>query len=33
VNVFNLLDRAHYEIFGGTILRRYATAALSYELR
>ncbi len=33
LNVFNLLDRPHYEIFGGTILRRYATAALSYELR
>ncbi|GBD04594.1 Colicin I receptor [bacterium HR20] len=33
LNIFNLLDRAHYEIFGGTILRRYATAALSYELR
>ncbi len=33
INIFNLLDRAHYEIFGGTILRRYATAALSYELR
>lgn len=33
LNVFNLLDRAHYEIFGGTILRRYATVALSYELR
>lgn len=32
LNVFNLLDRPHYEIFGGTILRRYATAALSYEL-
>lgn len=29
VNVFNLLDRAHYEIFGGTILHRYATAELS----
>ncbi len=33
VNVFNLLDREHYEIFGGTILRRNTTAALSYELR
>ncbi|MCX7930183.1 MAG: TonB-dependent receptor [Chlorobi bacterium] len=33
LNVFNALDRPHYEIFGGTILRRYATAALSYELR
>jgi len=32
LNVFNLLDRPHYEIFGGTILRRYATLALSYEL-
>lgn len=32
LNVFNLLDRPHYEIFGGTILRRYATAALSYEM-
>ncbi len=30
VNVFNLLDRKHYQIFGGTILRRYATAEVSY---
>jgi outer membrane receptor protein involved in Fe transport len=30
VNVFNLLDRQYYEIFGGTILRRYATAEVSY---
>jgi iron complex outermembrane receptor protein len=33
LNVFNLLDRPHYEIFGGTILRRYGTVGLSYELR
>jgi len=31
-NVFNLLDRRHYQIFGGTILERYATATLSYTL-
>ena len=31
-NVFNLLDRKHYEIFGGTYLRRYATASISYTL-
>lgn len=30
-NVFNLLDRRHYQIFGGTILQRYATANLTYE--
>jgi outer membrane receptor for ferrienterochelin and colicins len=30
VNVFNLLDRQHYQIFGGTILRRYATAEASF---
>ncbi|MBS1538227.1 MAG: TonB-dependent receptor [Bacteroidetes bacterium] len=32
VNVFNLLDRKHYQIFGGTILRRYATAEVSFVL-
>ncbi|MBC8045132.1 MAG: TonB-dependent receptor, partial [Rhizobacter sp.] len=26
VNVFNALDRKHYEIFGGTVLGRYTTA-------
>lgn len=31
-NVFNLLDRRHYQIFGGTFLERYATATLSYTL-
>jgi iron complex outermembrane receptor protein len=30
VNVFNLLDRAHYEVFGGTILRRQVTGSVSY---
>ncbi len=30
LNVFNLLDRAHYEVFGGTILRRQATVTMSY---
>ncbi|MCZ2131777.1 MAG: TonB-dependent receptor [Bacteroidetes bacterium] len=30
VNVFNLLDRKHYEIFGGTYLYRYATASATY---
>lgn len=30
VNVFNLLDRRHYEIFGGTILQRYITGTASY---
>jgi len=29
-NVFNLLDNAHYEIFGGTILRRHATMTATY---
>lgn len=31
-NVFNLFDRRHYQIFGGTILQRYATANISYTL-
>ncbi|MFN8368500.1 MAG: TonB-dependent receptor [Candidatus Kapaibacterium sp.] len=31
VNVFNALNRKHYEIFGGTYLYRYATATLSYQ--
>lgn len=30
VNVFNLLDRRHYEIFGGTILQRYIAGTASY---
>ncbi len=30
VNVFNLLDRQHYEVFGGTILRRQVTGTISY---
>lgn len=29
-NVFNLLDNAHYEIFGGTILRRQGTMTATY---
>ncbi|MBU3741188.1 MAG: TonB-dependent receptor [Candidatus Kapabacteria bacterium] len=29
-NVFNALDNAHYEIFGGTILRRQATMTATY---
>jgi len=29
-NAFNLLDRRYYEIFGGTVLRRYATVNMSY---
>lgn len=31
-NVFNLLDKKHYEIFGGTYLRRYGSVSLSYTL-
>ena len=31
-NIFNLFDRRHYQIFGGTILQRYATANISYTL-
>lgn len=31
-NIFNLFDRPHYQIFGGTILQRYATANISYTL-
>jgi outer membrane receptor protein involved in Fe transport len=31
VNVFNVLDRRHYQIFGGTMLGRYATANLVFE--
>ncbi len=30
VNIFNLLNRKHYQIFGGTYLPRMATAQLSY---
>ncbi|MBC8124214.1 MAG: TonB-dependent receptor [Candidatus Kapabacteria bacterium] len=30
VNVFNLLDRQHYEIFGGTILRRQVMGTVTY---
>lgn len=30
VNVFNLLDNVHYEVFGGTLLRRQATATVTY---
>ncbi len=30
VNIFNLLDRKHYEIFGGTYLQRYSTANLAF---
>lgn len=32
VNIFNLLDHKHYEIFGGTYLQRYATANLTLNL-
>ena len=31
VNVFNLLDRRHYQIFGGTYLQRNASLRLSYD--
>lgn len=31
VNVFNALDREHYEIFGGTYLYRYITGTLSFQ--
>lgn len=30
LNVFNLLDRRHYEIFGGTILQRQVTGSIQY---
>lgn len=30
--VFNLLDRQHYQIFGGTYLPRYTTMKISYQL-
>ena len=30
LNVFNLFDREHYEIFGGTILRRQVTGSVTY---
>ena len=30
LNVFNLLDREHYQIFGGTILRREVTGSITY---
>ncbi|MCX6147540.1 MAG: TonB-dependent receptor [Candidatus Kapabacteria bacterium] len=30
INIFNLLDNKHYEIFGGTYLQRYSTANLAY---
>ncbi len=29
LNIFNLLDREHYQIFGGTVLRRYSTLTAS----
>ncbi|MDX2128722.1 MAG: TonB-dependent receptor [Chloroherpetonaceae bacterium] len=31
VSVQNLLDRRHYQIFGGTLQRRYSTVSLSYQ--
>lgn len=31
INVFNLLDRRHYQIFGGTFLQRNASLRLSYD--
>lgn len=31
INVFNLLDRRHYQIFGGTFLQRNASVRLSYD--
>ena len=30
-NLFNLLDRRHYQIFGGTYLQRNASLRLSYD--
>ncbi len=30
VNVFNMLDREHYEIFGGTVLRRQVTGNVQF---
>jgi len=30
INAFNLLDRRHYQIFGGTILRREVTGSVTY---
>lgn len=30
INAFNLLDREHYQIFGGTILRRQVTGNVTY---
>ncbi len=32
INVFNLLDRHFYQIFGGTYLPRYTTVRISYEI-
>lgn len=32
LNIFNLLNRKHYQIFGGTYLPRQATARITYEL-
>jgi outer membrane receptor protein involved in Fe transport len=31
VNVYNLLNRKFYQVFGGTYLPRYFTAKISYE--
>lgn len=31
-NVYNLLNRRHYEIFGGTYIPRYTTIKLSYQI-
>lgn len=32
INVYNLLDRKHYEMFGGTYIPRYTTIKLSYQI-
>lgn len=32
LNIFNLLDREHYQIFGGSILRRYSTLTVAVTL-
>jgi outer membrane receptor protein involved in Fe transport len=32
VNVYNVLNRKHYEIFGGTYVPRYTTFKLSYQI-
>jgi iron complex outermembrane receptor protein len=32
INIYNLLDRKHYEMFGGTYIPRYTTIKLSYQI-